>query len=49
MKHIIRITNVVTSSTAQLMDIMVTSCRHHCIQSSEDPSVIQTDLGDQHK
>ena len=30
----------------QLMDIMVTSCRHHCIQTSEDPSVIQTDRDD---
>jgi len=49
MKHIIRITNDVTSSTVQLMDIMVTLCRHHCIQTSEDASVTQTDLDDQHK
>jgi len=37
-----------TSSTVQLMD-MDTSCRHHCIQISEEPSVIQTDCDDHHK
>jgi len=37
------------SSMVQLMHTMDTSCRHHCIQTSEDPSVIQTDLDDQRK
>jgi len=46
MKHNIRIINVITSSTAELIYIMVTLCRHHCIQTFEDPSVIQTDCDD---
>ena len=28
---------------------MDTSCRHHCIQTFEVPSLIQTDRDDQHK